>query len=108
MRPRKITDDKLPRLIEVARVRLKAEALMATVPVNKRLAPEIGVTPSYLHNVMHRLTTIMRTGQHVPHETLRRALFNDKEFGILMDRLNGKAQRLATRRSEMVRETAIA
>lgn len=93
MRPRKITDERLPRLIEVARVRLEAESLTATVPVNKQLAHELGIKPSYLHNVMHRLTTILRTGQRVPHETLRRALFNDKEFGLLMDRLAGRAMK---------------
>ncbi len=93
MRPRKITDEKLPRLIEVARMRLKAEALLAGTPVNKKLAYEIGVTPNYLHNVMHRLTKIMRTGQNVPRETLRGALFNDEQFARLMEKLIAKGTR---------------
>lgn len=88
MRPRKITDERIQRLVGVARVRLKAEAVLATVPVNKQLAYELGLNPHYLHNVMHRLTKILRTGQSVPHETLRRALFNDNEFRVLMDRLD--------------------
>ena len=90
MRPRKITDEKLPRLISVAKVRLKAQQILAEVPVNKQLAYEIGVTPAYLHNVMHRLTTIMRMRPDIPRETLRRALFNDNEFQLLMERINRK------------------
>ena len=106
VRPRKITDEKIARLLEVGRARLKAEALLANVPVNKQLAYEIGVSPKYLHNVMHRLTSIMRMGHHVPHETLRRSLFNDKEFGLLMDSLNGKARRKAARTQETQNEAA--
>lgn len=91
-RPRKITDEKLPRLIEIVSMRLKAEALVAAVPVNKQLAHEVGVTPGYMHNVMHRLTAIMRTGKRVPHETLRGALFNDHQFAVLMDRLKERVK----------------
>jgi hypothetical protein len=90
-RPRKITDDKLPRLIQVVSARLKAEAMVAEVPVNKQLAHEVGVTPGYMHNVMHRLTAIMRTGKRVPHETLQRALYNDKEFILLIERLGRRS-----------------
>lgn len=86
-RPRKVTAERVMRLVQVAQIRLKAEAVLATVPVNKRLAHELGVTPGYLHNIMHRLTTIMRVDPRVPHETLRRALFNDSEFRRLMDQL---------------------
>jgi hypothetical protein len=97
LRPRKITDERLPRLIEVAKVRLKAAVILETVPVNKQLAFELGLKPNYLHNVMHRLTKILRTGQNVPHETLRRALFNDNEFRALMDRLTVRAQQRSVR-----------
>jgi hypothetical protein len=101
MRPRKITDEKIPRLIEVARIKLQVEVLLKAAPVNKQLAYEIGITPKYLHNVMHRLTKILRMGQNVSHETLRRALFNDKEFGLLMDKLNDRADRKSIRAREV-------
>lgn len=91
-RPRKMTDDKLPRLIEVARIRLEAEVVLATAPVTKQLAGELDVSPKYLHNVMHRLTTILRASPNVSRETLRRSLYNDKEFRRLMDGLNARAQ----------------
>lgn len=90
-RPRKITDDRLTRLIDVANARLKAEALLADQPVNKQLAYEFGIAPGYMHNVMHRLTAILRTGQRVPRETLQGALCNDKEFLLLIERLGRRS-----------------
>lgn len=94
MRPRKITDDKLGRLIGVAKVRLEAEEILSTIPGGKQLAYEIGITPNYLHNVMHRLTSILRTKQRVPHETLRAALLNDEKFKVLMEKLTKEDQRV--------------